>query len=472
MFLNRFKKKFNTGEQSVEKDATEYFFKKFNKIRKVKNPKTFCYAPFKSMYFDYNGNIIACCSNHTHIFGKYPEQTIKEVWFGKSIVELRKCLCNYNLLSGCNACYEQVVSGAFNAVKSLNYDCFSGKNKYPALLEFALSNTCNMECIMCSGELSSRIRKNKEKLNPVISSYDEDFIVQLEEFIPYLIETKFYGGEPFLISLYYKIWERIIDLNPGCKIIIQTNGSILNEKVKKILSKGNFSITISVDSVEKKTFEKIRKFSHFETVIRNADYFQNYCKKKNSFFGFSFCPIRYNWKEIPQFIDYANNKNIPVNFHTVWLPPEIALWTLSYKQLNDICNFLNLYNFPTNSAIKKNNTENFLALKEQVSGWRDYNKKAETEYLHIDKLTTPELEKLFIEKILLHYRSVKHLKPIVYDENYYNSLCHKIFITTNKNELNYLLKKLLFIPANIIEAIFEHPSEEFILTQIKLFTKL
>ena len=52
--------------------------------------------------------------------------------------------------------------------------------------------------------------------------YDAAFVKQLEEFIPHLEEVKFYGGEPFLIEIYYEIWEKIMELNPKVRISVQT----------------------------------------------------------------------------------------------------------------------------------------------------------------------------------------------------------------------------------------------------------
>jgi MoaA/NifB/PqqE/SkfB family radical SAM enzyme len=48
--------------------------------------------------------------------------------------------------------------------------------RYPSMLELELNNTCNLECVMCIGELSSSIRKNREKLPAIRSPYDEAFV--------------------------------------------------------------------------------------------------------------------------------------------------------------------------------------------------------------------------------------------------------------------------------------------------------
>ena len=114
----------------------------------------------------------------------------------------------------------------------------------------------NLECIMCYGNFSSSIRKNREKLPSTPTVYDEKFLESLDPIIPDLKYVKFLGGEPFLINIYYEVWERIIECNPNCLIDVQTNGTILNDRVKDILERGNFRIGVSLDSLKKETYER------------------------------------------------------------------------------------------------------------------------------------------------------------------------------------------------------------------------
>src|SRR6185295_19977224 len=74
---------------------------------------------------------------------------------------------------------------------------------YPKLMEFEISNVCNLECTMCTGFFSSSIRHNREHLPPIKTPYDDAFVRQLEPFVPHLKAARFLGGEPFLIRTYY-----------------------------------------------------------------------------------------------------------------------------------------------------------------------------------------------------------------------------------------------------------------------------
>lgn len=192
--------------------------------------KTLCYAPFKSLRFSQSGNIISCCYNRGYILGKYPKNSIKEIWQGEKIKKIIRNIRQNKLNLGCDLCKNSIKDKAYNLTGASHYDCLKAYKvkKYLAMLDFEISNKCNLECIMCTGENSSSIRENREKLPNLNSVYDKHFVEQIKEFIPHIEEARFTGGEPFLINLYYDIWELIIKYNPKTNIIIVTNASILN----------------------------------------------------------------------------------------------------------------------------------------------------------------------------------------------------------------------------------------------------
>ena len=102
---------------------------------------------------------------------------------------------------------------------------------------------------MCIGELSSSIRKNRERLPALKNAYDDNFVQQLEEFIPHLKELRFNGGEPFLINEVFKIFEKVEKLNPKLKIVIATNGTVVNYKVNQAKSWYEYSIYLATPSL-------------------------------------------------------------------------------------------------------------------------------------------------------------------------------------------------------------------------------
>lgn len=354
--------------------------KEYNKHRPTGAKQYVCYAPFKNIYFGHQGKAVACCYNRTHVLGEYPAQTIKQIWFGHEAERLRDHIRHDDLSMGCYGCKQHIVSGNYDGSKSKQYDEHTlNKNKYPSVMEFELSNVCNLECEMCNGNFSSLIRAKREKLPPLHIPYDSHFVDQLDEFIPYLDEVKFYGGEPFLIDIYYDIWDRIIRLNPNVRISVQTNGTTLNSRLKDIMEKIDFHINVSFDSLQKEVYETIRKNANYERVIENIEYFRNYCKRKDTFFGISVCAMQQNWRELPDFINFCNKLDVPVYFHTVSFPLTSSIRAMSIAEVKEVYDYLMSFDFATDNAVQKKNKLHYFDFVNQVKDWQHQAEKRGTE---------------------------------------------------------------------------------------------
>lgn len=287
------------------------------------------------MYFNVHGEVGPCWLNLAEM-GNYPANTIREIWFGEQFSKLRKAVKNKDLCYRCGTCMHNMKQGNHVSVLAKLYDYPYPIKEYPSVMEFELSNKCNLECVMCKGELSSTIRKNREKLPPMANPYDSRFVDQLEEFIPHLEEAKFLGGEPFLIDLYYDIWERIAEIKPEIKITITTNATVFNNRVSRLLNKLNCNIIVSIDSFEKETYLEIRKRANFETVMSNFESYLDYTRTKNTYMQVSMNPLRLNWEEMAAAVEFVNERNIALWFNTVVYPHNQAIWTLGAKKLEHI----------------------------------------------------------------------------------------------------------------------------------------
>jgi MoaA/NifB/PqqE/SkfB family radical SAM enzyme len=397
-----FKKKENKNNNSISPEI----LREYNRHRPLGPQKLACHAPFKNLYFGHHGNVVACCYNRNYILGQYPAMSIKEIWTGKNAQQLREYIKNNDLTLGCQYCEALLKAKNFDAVKSKQYDTNAfNANGYPSVLEFELSNTCNLECVMCSGDFSSMIRARREKLPPLKDAYDLAFVDQLEEFIPHLEEIKFYGGEPFLIEIYYEVWERVKKLNPGLRLSVQTNGTTLNSRVKEIMEHTMFNINISLDSLQKENYERIRKNASFERVMENIEYFYNYCRSRNTFFGISVCGMKQNWKEIPDFVKYCNEMDVPLYIHTVFNPAEYALVNSDPEELKQISAYLQQFDFPANTPTQKKNRTHYMDFTAEIIAWSKTEKKA-TEQPH--DVSMDEL----VENLLQHIR-----KSVFVEEN-------------------------------------------------------
>lgn len=413
-------------------------------IRPRRKRDKLCHAPYKSLFFSQYGEIFACFYNKKEKLGIYPENSIDDIWFGEKLKTLRNYIDNNDLSYGCEDCKRYLINGNFYSVGAWKYDYLPvGTPDYPISIDLQISNKCNLQCIMCSGENSELVRKNVEQKTPYDNPYDDSFVEQL---VPYLINLKeisFTGGEPFLIEIYFKIWDKIIKVNPDIKISITTNGTILNKKVKGYLDKLDFNITLSLDSINKENFEAIRVNSNLETILDNLQYFQDYTKQKGTSINVKICPMRQNWKDIPDLIDYLNQKNITAIFNNVLFPPNCTLWNLNASELQNIIMFLKEKNFNSNTKIQKENIDRYNNLIKQIENWKD---QAAIRESNSEKKEV--LLKVFQEKIIEYFNS----DPTIFEKDKefriekYIRLLEEMFSDVDEALLQKSLKYFIELP--------------------------
>jgi len=174
-----------------------------------------------------------------------------------------------------------------------------------------------------------------------------------------LKEAKFYGGEPLLISIYFKIWDRMLKLNPDIKIFTITNGSVMNQKVKDILERGNFDVAVSMDSTNKEKLESIRKNVSKEQLLENIEYFNDYCRKRKKNLVISFTMMRINWQDFPEMIRFCNEQNAILYVSYLKTPPRFALWNLPANELRQIREKLIGKTLPKGNYVETSNAQCF-----------------------------------------------------------------------------------------------------------------
>jgi radical SAM protein with 4Fe4S-binding SPASM domain len=158
-----------------------------------------CYAPDVQLSFSPNGNVSACCISRSHALGNVQTDRLDDIWNGQRIKAFRALLHDYTFPSGCESCRWSLEAGSFvdHPIRYFDDVPMSDGGEWPTQLEFALSNTCNLGCVMCNGEYSSVLRA-KEGLPPIPRAYGEVFFSDLARYLPHAKSLSFLGGEPFL----------------------------------------------------------------------------------------------------------------------------------------------------------------------------------------------------------------------------------------------------------------------------------
>ncbi len=298
-----------------------------------------CYAPYTSLYFDSLGDVRVCCQNTEFVVGNIADDSLDALWHGARLGKLRAALAAGDLSQGCRFCHWQLSEANFQGVFIRNFEHFPVDDPAPAWpvqLEFSVSNTCNLECVMCNGQWSSLIRSRRERLPPLPKPYTERFFQELRPFLPHLEQAKFLGGEPFLAAESLRVWQLMLDdgLNTPCHVT--TNGTQYNARVERILERLPISISMSLDGVTKETVEGIRVNASYELLQENFRRFHAYARARGTYIGLTFCLMRQNWHEFARYLLFGDEWDCEVVVNTVTYPRHCSLFTLPPAELHEI----------------------------------------------------------------------------------------------------------------------------------------
>jgi radical SAM protein with 4Fe4S-binding SPASM domain len=451
--INRKFKGFTTKyhfEKKLNPSITEEEAKDYNLNRKMGANKNICMATKLNMHFCVDGRVMACCYNKTNSIGNIRHQTLHDIWFGSERIKFDRLVNEeYNLESGCYGCKLKIKSGDYSSVVAQNYDFHSTSiKKYPSRMEFELHNTCNLECVMCNGDFSSSIRTNRESRAPLPFVYDDNFLNQLDEFIPHLQYADFIGGEPTLITYYYKIWEKIIRLNPKCLIHIQTNATTLKSRFKEQLKLGNFEVGLSIDCLNEELAKKIRKNIIWENFSENLNYYLNEYKNGVLKLTLNFCPMPQNIDEVFSIINFCNNYKIPIFFCTVLSPYESSFLSLNESELFECLSKLEKINFAPNDFYSKNNSKQLIDFKQLIKGYIEIkNEQKATTISHLKKDISYLLEeyKTLMTAKLIHPENIEISKQLT------NYIDNKTSLIDTEKRKQIIIKNYLYL--NFIEPV-------------------
>jgi pyrroloquinoline quinone biosynthesis protein E len=130
-----------------------------------------------------------------------------------------------------------------------------------------------------------------------------------KQLFPYLVEVQPTDiGEPLMSEWFEYFCDKVAEY--GVLLDITTNGMLLDEsKVYKILH-NLLDIKISFDGIKKETFERIRKGSNYDTVIKNIDNLLKIRNKEKSLgtVTLQMTLLNFNYTELPEVIKLAHEK--------------------------------------------------------------------------------------------------------------------------------------------------------------------
>lgn len=321
----------------------------------VAEPELYCQAPFKSLRLGPGGRVTVCCHNNKEVVGNYPAQSLHQIWEAAPLKVLRDDFHNNHYPSGCSYCLHEARESRTKIRSAALYDRFEAIAAQPVILDFKADNRCNLSCIMCSGLSSTSISHTAVKeQNPY---HTPAFLEEFRRWAPQLREARFSGGEPFLSPFYFEVWKLLSEINPACNIVVQTNGTILNEEIKTLLRNGNFHINVSVDAFDETRYSAIRKGSSLTLIKPHLDWFRDYCCENKRFWGITTCAMQANRDSLGSAVKAWNEYGARGWFSVVWFPPAQALWNLPLPELEKLQTVLKETDLPEQTETERYNKE-------------------------------------------------------------------------------------------------------------------
>jgi radical SAM protein with 4Fe4S-binding SPASM domain len=301
-----------------------------------------CLAPSVQMHLLPDGDIRACCRNSIPL-GNITEQRLPEIWHGARRAEMQRQLKAKDTPTGCENCAAEVATEGRRGSYPEVFDFWVNRlgrdrseHPWPVRMEFNLSNRCNLQCIQCSGDLSSSIRIHREGRPALPTVYDDQFFDDLRAFLPHLRHANFAGGEPFLGPENFRVWDAIAELTPKLECTINTNATIWNRRVEQVLERGRFSFIFSLDGIHKDTYESIRIDSDLDVVLRNIERFRDYAARRNTDVNINHCLMPQNFHEFGDLLLYAEERHIKVNVSVVRTPRHCSIAYLPPDEIDAI----------------------------------------------------------------------------------------------------------------------------------------
>jgi sulfatase maturation enzyme AslB (radical SAM superfamily) len=304
----------------------------------VSEPAATCRAPFVSLRLEPTGVVQACCVNDAYPLGSITEASLAAIWRGEKADRLRQAMLDEDYSLGCQGCGDPIALGLRSQTLAVDYDHYPQPDDlgWPRHLEFALSNTCNLQCVQCSGELSSSIRAQREHRPPLVSPYGDEFFTELLDFLPHLEAATFIGGEPFLMREARRVWDLLLAMDRPPEVWVTTNGTIWNDRVEHYLHGLRMGVSLSVDGVRPETIEAIRVGADGRELLTNRDRFLAATRSYGRELRLNYCVMPQNWSEYLPFLLEAEALGVPVYAAKVQRPPEHSLYHLPADELRRV----------------------------------------------------------------------------------------------------------------------------------------
>lgn len=188
------------------------------------------------------------------------------------------------------------------------------------VLQWHLSENCNLKCLHCYQENHKPIQLSYEQLEKIYKQYKN-----LLKKLKMKGHINITGGEPLCNPYLFKILDLIKKDEELISFSILTNGTLITKNIaKKIKSYNPYYVQVSLEGGQK-TNDYIRGKGTYKKIAKGI----KNLKKYNIFTSISFTATTLNYKEFPKVVSYAKKYKVD----NVWSDRYIPLGDSEDKNL-------------------------------------------------------------------------------------------------------------------------------------------
>lgn len=306
-----------------------------DKDKLLTESKTFCMFPWIHMNVTPLGNVYPCCSSdYTAPFDNIKGKTLKDVFNGDKMKQLRLDMIAGKKSNICNFCYKHEETSPFSFRKyslehfgkdfddvvtttQLDGTVPDFKMKY---FDVRFSNICNFKCRTCGSEFSSQWAQEMKQHDwtppdyRIIQHADNSgaLLEEIKSQVCHMDLAYFAGGEPLITDEHYVILEEMIRTGANERITLRYNTNMSNFKYKKYDVMNMWSkfkrveISASLDHYGERA-EYLRHGTDWGIVeenlksIRDVDYIN---------FQFNTVLSAFNYATMDEFLGYMIEKDL------------------------------------------------------------------------------------------------------------------------------------------------------------------
>ncbi|MBR5251655.1 MAG: GTP 3',8-cyclase MoaA [Oscillospiraceae bacterium] len=173
-------------------------------------------------------------------------------------------------------------------------------------IRISVTDRCNLRCVYCMPEEGVESIMHRD-----ILTFDEIIRICRVLASKGLKKVKITGGEPLVRRGVANLIRQIKDIDGIESVTITTNGVLLAEQYYNLVGAGVDSITVSLDTMDRKRFEQITRRDEFENVMNGIKFAQKAGKTR---LKINTVPMNATKEDILSLVEFACNYDTDVRF--------------------------------------------------------------------------------------------------------------------------------------------------------------